>query len=59
MKSTVSSGFSNITTKQEKIFSSNLVTFVIDKRVTICITEIEDRPFHVAMTTAQIKGGQK
>ena len=27
-----------------------------DKRVTICIIKLDDRPFHVAMATTQIKG---
>ena len=31
-----SSGYSSITQKREKIFSLNLVTFVIDKWVIIC-----------------------
>ena len=53
-----SSGFSSITQKREKIFSSHLVTYFIDKWVTIFITKLEDRPFHVAMAMAQIKGVQ-
>ena len=52
------SGFSSITQKRE-IFSSNLVTFCTDKWVTICTIKLEDRPFHVAMATAQIKEAQK
>ena len=50
------SGFSSITQKREKIFSSNLVTSVIDKWITIYIIKLEDRPFLLAMATAQIKG---
>ena len=30
----------------------------IDKWVTICTIKLEDRPFHVAMVIAQIKGVQ-
>ena len=52
------SGFSSITQKREKLFSSNLATFFIDKWVTICSIKIEDRPFHVAIVMAQIKGAQ-
>ena len=53
------SGFSSITQKREKIFSSNLVTFFIDKWVIIFTIKLEDRPFHVVMVMAQIKGAQK
>ena len=59
MESTPPSGFSNITQKREKICSSNLATFFIDKWVIIFIIKLEDTPFHVAMMTAQIKGVQK
>ena len=41
--------FSSITQKREKLFTSNLATFFIDKWVTICT-------IHVAMVMAQIKG---
>ena len=47
-------GFFNISQKRGKIFSSNLVTFFIDKWVTICTIKLEDRPFHVAMVMTQI-----
>ena len=50
------SGFSSITQKREKIFSLNLVTFFIDKWVINFTIKLEDRPFRVAMVTAQIKG---
>ena len=53
------SDFSSITQKQEKIISSNLVTFLIDKCVIICTIKLEDRPFHIVMVMAQIKGVQK
>ena len=53
------SGFSSITQKREKIFCSNLVTSCNDKWVTIYNIKLEDRPFHVAMATAQIKEVQK
>ena len=53
------SGFSSITQKREKIFSSNLVNFCIDKWVTICTIKLEDRPFRVAMPIAQNKGVEK
>ena len=33
-----------------------LQTFVIDKCVTICIVKLGDRPCHVAMAVAHIKG---
>ena len=56
VESTSSRGFSNITQKRDQIFFSNLVTFLIDKWVTICTIKIEDRPFQVAMAIAQIKG---
>ena len=49
------SGFSSITQKRGKLFSSNLAAFFIDKWVTICTIKLEDRPFHVAMVMAQIK----
>ena len=52
------SGFCSITQKREKLFSSNLATFFIDKWATICIIKLEDRPFHVAMVMAQIKRAQ-
>ena len=47
------SGFSRITQKREKIFSSNLVTFSL---IIICTIKLENRPFYVAMAMAQIKG---
>ena len=50
------SGFSSITQKLKKIFSSNLATFFIDKWVIICTIKLEHRPFHVAIVMAQIKG---
>ena len=50
---------SSITQKREKIFSSNSVTFVTDKCVTVCTIKLEDRPFQVAVARAKIKEGQK
>ena len=35
------------------------MTFVNDKWATICTIKFEDRPFHVAMAMAQIKGVKK
>ena len=45
--------------RNKKIFSSNLVTFSVCKWDTIWTIKLKDRPFHVAMVTAQIKGVQK
>ena len=53
------SGFSSITQKRKKVFSSNLVTFFIDKWVTTCTFKLEDRLFFVVKGMAQIKGVQK
>ena len=39
-----------------KDFAFKLGNFFIDKWVTICTIKLEDRPFHVAMVMAQIKG---
>ena len=59
MESNPRSGFSSITEKREKMFSSTFVTFFIDSKVTICIIKLEDRFFHAAMAMAQSKGFQK
>ena len=47
-------GFSSITQKQEKIFSSSLVTLFI-----VFTIKLEDRTFLVAKVMAQIKEVQK
>ena len=52
------SGFSSITQKREKIFPSNFVKFCINKWVTLCTIKLEDRPFHVAIAMALIKGSK-
>ena len=42
----------------EKIFYLNLVTFLIEKWVSVYTVKLEDGPFPVAMATAQIKGSR-
>ena len=39
----------------EKDFLFKLGDLFIDKWVTICIVKLENRPFHVAMATTQVK----
>ena len=41
--------------KTRKVFSSNLLTSVIDKWVTVSTVKLKDRPFPVAMAMAQVK----
>ena len=49
------SGVSSITQKRERILFK-LGNFFIDEWVIIFTVKIDDRPFHVAMVMAQIKG---